>query len=142
MKQRIKFILIAAIPIIAIAIYYIWFLNSSPYLDASKISSIEQYRLPSPPKIITISDKATIQQFVEYFNSLNFEPKKLFLFPHGGWYARDVIKFENSNLVYDIAYEKREENYVWINFKGRYYKLSLKSCNNLLDIISNTIINK
>ncbi|MCL2321711.1 MAG: hypothetical protein FWC47_06340 [Oscillospiraceae bacterium] len=140
MKRRNKFILIAAILIIAIASYYIWFFNSSPYLDASKISSITQYRYPSPPEIITISDEATIQQFVEYFNKLEFIPIIYIQIGFsGGWYARDDIEFKNS-VMYEISgINKYDDNYMLVSVKRRlYYKVNLTSYYNLLDIISNT----
>ena len=136
MKHRYKFILIASM-LIVITIFLLYIFNSVPHLDANEISSIQQFRMPSPPEIITIYDKVTINQFVEYFNALDFTPLLLFRLPSGGWFARNVIEFKDKGMKYNIMFLEVADDSMLVKINHRYYKISLISYGELIDIISN-----
>lgn len=125
-----------------ISAYLIWYFNSSPSLDADEIASIQQYRMPSPPEIITVYTEGTIKQFVEYFNALDFTPVLLIRLPSGGWYARDVIELKDSGMKNNIVCEDAGDDQMLVKLNHRYYKVSASSYKELLDIISNSSADK
>lgn len=138
MKRRYVFIAIVIVLLAIVTILALWFFNSSPRLDAADISSIQQYRMPSPPEIMTVYDRETIEQFVAHFNRLGFTPLLLMRFPSGGWYARNVIELKSSGMRYDIAFESTDDGDMLVKIHHRYYKVSVNSSEELLDIISNS----
>jgi hypothetical protein len=135
LKRRI--IIAVSVLIVLITVFLLWFFNTSPNLDAEDIDSIQQYRLPSPPEIITVYDAETIKEFAEYFNALDFTPLLLIRLPSGGWYARDVITLD-SGITFEIVFEQADNDDMVVKVRNRYYKVNSSSFDELLDIISDT----
>jgi len=137
MKHRDKLILIISIFIIIVSCYLVWIFAFSPHLDTNKISKITQYRMPSPPEIISVYDEDTIKQYVEFFNTIDFTPVVKIRVPRGGWYARCVIEFE-SGSSYEMSFEDIYNGCMLLRIDHRYYKISLISYSELLNIISSS----